>query len=259
MGTVRAYTFHGEARGMATHDGHDGHGRHDGHDGRPDADRSAGFMAARAAEGQAGLRAEEQDGVAWARLTRLVAPPTPWGPPSSSGFRGLDHLLPAGGICRGSLVEWIGGPASGAAALVFAVACRLVAARRAEQAGRNCGVARRGGAGANGGTIVVVDRRGRFHPPAVLPWVEAAQGAAPSVAPRTSHDAPPGSLVVVRPAHDEDEIWAIDQALRCPGVTAVVAWPERATTTALRPNGTPRDSARAAARSSSPAASGRRP
>jgi len=165
-----------------------------------------------------------------ARLSRLTAPlegPATTGTAVSSGFRALDRLLPAGGICRGSLVEWIGGPASGATALAFAVACRLVAARRAEAGGR-------GGPPARGGTIIVVDRRGRFHPPAVLPWVEASQGGPSTPLPSPAHDTPPGALVVVRPARDEDEIWAIDQALRCPGVTAVVAWPQHATSTVLR-------------------------
>jgi len=165
-----------------------------------------------------------------ARLSRLTASPeasAATGTPVSSGFRALDRLLPAGGICRGSLVEWIGGPASGATALAFAVACRLVAARRAEAGGR-------GGPPARGGTIIVVDRRGRFHPPAVLPWVEASQGGPSTPLPSPAHDTPPGALVVVRPARDEDEIWAIDQALRCPGVTAVVAWPQHATSTVLR-------------------------
>ena len=177
-----------------------------------------------------GIAAEEE----LARLSRLMAAPSPWGAPSTSGFRGIDRLLPAGGICRGSLVEWIGGPASGAAALAFAVACRLVAARHAEAGGRLPANGRRGGQRAAGGTIVVVDRRGRFHPPAVFPWIEMAQGGSVSSSPRATRDGPCGALVVVRPARDEDEIWAIDQALRCPGVTAVVAWPERATSTALR-------------------------
>jgi hypothetical protein len=30
---------------------------------------------------------------------------------AASGFHGIDRLLPGGGIVRGSLVEWIGGPA----------------------------------------------------------------------------------------------------------------------------------------------------
>jgi protein ImuA len=134
-----------------------------------------------------------------------------------SGFAGVDALLPASGLRRGSLVEWLtpntdaaadrGGPSdrgpsgspagdlqsgAGAATLACAVACRL--------------------AGASGGpaTIVVVDRTEWFHPPAVLPWLTAGQ-----------------QLVVARPAHDDDEIWAIDQALRCSGVAAVVAWPRQ--------------------------------
>lgn len=128
-----------------------------------------------------------------------------------SGFAGVDALLPAGGLRRGSLVEWLvepaGGPAlgphtaasdstvdlaggAGAATLAFAVASRLAATAAGRQ------------------TIVVVDRTEWFHPPAVLPWLTAGQ-----------------QLVVARPGRDDDEIWAIDQALRCSGVAAVVAWP----------------------------------
>jgi hypothetical protein len=119
-----------------------------------------------------------------------------------SGFRPLDALLPAGGMRRGSLVEWITGNAdatgSGAVTLAFAVACQLAA-----PAGRHDDQRSRG-------TIVVVDRAGWFHPPAVLPWLEGRQ------------------LVVARPSRDEDEIWAIDQSLRCCSVAAVLAWPRAA-------------------------------
>lgn len=115
----------------------------------------------------------------------------------TSGFRPLDALLPAGGVRRGSLIEWLAGGAgaagAGAMSLAGAVACRL--ARTGDEPG----------------TIVVVDRTGWFHPPAVLPWL----GCGAEVA----------RLVVARPAHDDDEIWAIDQALRCAGVAAVLAWP----------------------------------
>lgn len=113
----------------------------------------------------------------------------------SSGFRPLDSLLPAGGIRRGSLIEWLAGGAlaGGAATLAAAVACRLARATQRSQ------------------TILVVDRSGWFHPPAVLPWL-GREGSGPQ-------------LVVARPARDEDEIWAIDQALRCAGVAAVLAWP----------------------------------
>lgn len=119
----------------------------------------------------------------------------------SSGLRGVDSLLPFGGVRRGSLIELLTGggegaaspaEAAGAAALACAVACRLADGSRAARAT----------------TIVVVDRPGWFHPPAVLPWCAASS-----------------RLVVARPAHDDDEIWTIDQALACPDVAAVVAWP----------------------------------
>jgi hypothetical protein len=80
-----------------------------------------------------------------------------------SGFRGIDRLLPAGGIGSGSLIEWIGGPASGAATLAFAVAGRLRVARPEGAAG----------------PILVIDRQGRFHPPAVMPWLEGPAAGKP--------------------------------------------------------------------------------
>jgi hypothetical protein len=129
----------------------------------------------------------------------------------ATGFAPLDRLLPAGGVRRGSLVEWLAdAEASGAAALAAAVACRL--AGRAEQAAEAAA------------TIIVVDRTGRFHPPAMLSWLERA-GAGGRLAPR---------LVVARPAHEADELWAIDQALRCRGVAAVLAWPRSIHSTAMR-------------------------
>ena len=113
----------------------------------------------------------------------------------SSGLRRLDPLLPGGGVRRGSLIEWLAdGEGSGATTLAGLVACRLTAASSAR-------------------TIVVVDRRGWFHPPALMPWL--ARQPAPG------HHGP--RLIVARPAGDDDEIWAIDQALRCSGVAAVVA------------------------------------
>jgi len=129
-------------------------------------------------------------------------------PVLSSGFRALDRLLPAGGVRRGSLLEWLPATeASGAGALACAVACRMAAAPAR-------------------GVIIVVDRRGLFHPPAVLPWLEEACGG--------RGEALAGRLVVARPNRDDDELWTIDQTLRCPGVAAVLAWPQRVHPTALR-------------------------
>jgi hypothetical protein len=128
-------------------------------------------------------------------------------PVVTSGFRSLDHLLPRGGVARGSLVEWLGDDdVSGATTLAAAVAVSLA------------------GGVAAGGTILIVDRGGRFHPPAVMPWLAAA-GAGGASRPQ---------CVVARPARDDDEVWTIDQALRCPGVTAVLAWPRQVHPTAMR-------------------------
>jgi len=133
----------------------------------------------------------------------------------ATGFSAIDSLLPAGGVQRGGFIEWLAGgdaasaDAGGAIAIACAVACRL--ATSAPQAS----------------TIVVVDRRQRFYPPAVLPWLDT-QADVVAVGGRRPQ------LVVARPSRDDDEIWAIDQALRCPGVAAVLAWPGRVHSTAMR-------------------------
>ena len=163
--------------------------------------------------GQFGSQRASQFGPSWTCLEPADAEASAPRAIFPSGFRGIDRLLPAGGIGSGSLIEWIGGPASGAATLAFAVAGRLRAARPEGAAG----------------PILVIDRPGRFHPPAVMPWLEGAPAGKPKAG-----GAAVGAIVVVRPSRDEDEIWAIDQALRCPGVTAVLAWPQRVSTTALR-------------------------
>lgn len=123
------------------------------------------------------------------KLARLEQAQRPaWGT-ASSGCAALDRLLPPGGLRRGSLVEWLA-PASGSGAATLAM--------RAAQS-----------ACADGGALVVVDRRGDFFPPAAL-----ARGVDPA------------QMIVVRPRSAPDELWAIDQALRCPAVAAV--WAEAA-------------------------------
>lgn len=142
----------------------------------------------------------------------------------ATGFSSLDRLLPAGGVRRGSLVEWLaggadclaGGVGSGAISLACAVACRLADPRWADQSRAS-----------QASTIVVVDRGQRFYPPAVIPWLDAMADA-------TGKGGGRPHLVVARPSRDDDELWTIDQALRCPGVAAVLAWPKRVHATAMR-------------------------
>jgi hypothetical protein len=142
----------------------------------------------------------------------------------ATGFSSLDRLLPAGGVRRGSLIEWLaggaerlaGGDGGGAISLACAVACRLADPRRTDQSRAS-----------QTSTIVVVDRGQRFYPPAVIPWLDA-------LADPTVKGGVRPHLVVARPSRDDDELWTIDQALRCPGVAAVLAWPRRVHATAMR-------------------------
>jgi protein ImuA len=115
----------------------------------------------------------------------------------STGCPALDERLPYGGLRRGSLVEWLSDePGSGAG--VFA----LSAAREAQR---------------DGGAVLVVDRSRTFYPPAAA-----------------ARRLDLASLVVVHPANERDEQWALDQALRCEHVAAVLAWPRRLDDRAFR-------------------------
>jgi protein ImuA len=109
----------------------------------------------------------------------------------SSGCAGLDELLPGKGFWPGQLVEWLAdGQGSGAGTLA------LLVARQACEA--------------TGGALVVADRTGCFYPPAAMAWgIDGRR------------------LIVVRPTCQKDELWALDQCLRCRGVAAVWAPVER--------------------------------
>jgi len=112
--------------------------------------------------------------------------------PISTGCGGLDRLLPEGGFCRGTLVEWlVAGEGSGAQTLA------LIAARQACRDGR---------------VLVVLDdvQKFCFYPPAALRLGIASE-----------------RLIVVRAAKTADTLWAFDQALRCPAVGAALVWLRR--------------------------------
>jgi hypothetical protein len=115
----------------------------------------------------------------------------------STGSPALDRLLPARGFRRGALVEWLSSDtADGAATLA------LLSAR---------------GALADGGALVVIDRRRRFYPPAAARLgIELAK------------------MIVVRPTGQADHAWALDQALRSRGVAAVLCSLEKPDNHTLR-------------------------
>jgi hypothetical protein len=106
----------------------------------------------------------------------------------TTGCPGLDRLLPAAGLRRGTLVEWLApGAGSGAATLA------LIAAREACR---------------QGGVLAVLDAERWFYPPAAA-----------------ALDVDLERLLIVRPPRRCDDAWALDQLLRSRALGAVLAWP----------------------------------
>ncbi len=136
------------------------------------------------------------------RLDRLESPEE--AERCSSGCPALDRLLPQGGFRRGSLVEWCAAAhGSGAGTLA------LLAAREACRSGGALVVLASHGSPSHGSPAApqqpgCSDARREFYPPAAVVW-----GLEPS------------QLLIVRPREKADELWAWDQALRCPAVAAV--------------------------------------
>jgi hypothetical protein len=105
--------------------------------------------------------------------------------PFSSGCPPLDRLLPGAGFPRGALIEWLSNSAGGGGEMLAMLAAREAVSQ--------------------GGVLVVMDRQRQFYPPAA-----AALGIDLE---RT---------IVIRARRAQEEMWALDQALRCRGVAA--AW-----------------------------------
>ena len=115
-------------------------------------------------------------------------------PALSSGCPALDRALPEKGFRPGTLVEWLfHGEGNGTATLAFRAAAEAFRAAQTRRAG----------------VVVVLDRTGEFYPLAAV-----------------AHGIEPARLIVVHPGNKADHTWALDQALRCPAVAAVIAWPE---------------------------------
>ena len=102
------------------------------------------------------------------------------------GCPALDRLLPQGGYPRGSLVQWITVGGQGASYLSLRVAAEACR---------------------DGGALVVVDPQREFYPPAA-----AAMGIALE------------QVIVLQTTDWQDQLWATEQALRCPSVAAVWGW-----------------------------------
>lgn len=114
-----------------------------------------------------------------------------------SGCGALDRLLPGRGFRQGTLVEWLAPEGAGGAGTLAVYAAR--------QACRE------------GGALVVLDRAREFYPPAA-----ARMGIQLE------------KMIVVQTPTEADNTWALDQALRCSAVAAVLAWPEKLDTRTFR-------------------------
>lgn len=115
----------------------------------------------------------------------------------SSGFAGLDRLLPRQGFAGGSLVEWLGsGDGSGGMTLALAVGGRIIRDR---------------------GVLVLVGDAQTFFPPAA-----AGLGV------------PLERMVVVRTGPGQRMLWGIEQALRCEGIAVTLGRLDRAPGPVLR-------------------------
>jgi protein ImuA len=129
-------------------------------------------------------------------LAQAEAAHRPAAEPFSSGSPAWDRILPGQAFHRGTLVEFLTTRGCGAATLA------LVAAREACR---------------QGGSLVVIDRSRTIYPPAAANLgIEMSR------------------LIFVRPRNQADQLWAMNQSLRCPGVSAVLCWPERLDDRAFR-------------------------
>jgi len=117
----------------------------------------------------------------------------------SSGSAALDRLLPDRGFRRGTIVDWLGQKGSGAAALA------IVAAREACR---------------EGAALLVIDAASDYAGSGY-----AGSGFYPPAAASLGIDL--ARTVFVRPRNQADHRWAMNQALRCSGAGAVLAWPQR--------------------------------
>lgn len=131
----------------------------------------------------------------------------------SSGFRGLDKLLPEHGIPSGSVVEWV----SEVVGLRAATIALYSAAEFLKLPG----------------ALAVVDPLHSFHPQAL-----AAPGISLSrlllVRPGTAFTGDCSSEAALSHSERADALWTLEQLARCAGVRVVLAWADRLSATAQR-------------------------
>ena len=117
-------------------------------------------------------------------------------PVVSTGIPSLDLLLPHQGLLRGTLTEWVSASIGGGA-----MTLAMMAARK----------------GRESRPVIIVDPQHQFYPPAAKLL-----------------NLPLPSLTIIRPHNRRDTLWALEQALRCRAVGAVLATPDYVTSHEFR-------------------------
>lgn len=108
----------------------------------------------------------------------------------STGVAGLDHWLPVGGLKHNAITEWVSEyRGSGATTLAYLAA-----------------VSRLNASGGSVGPLVVVSEGESFYPPSAIAF-----------------GIPAHRILWVRTRGRKERIWAVDQALRCKSIAAVLA------------------------------------
>lgn len=103
-----------------------------------------------------------------------------------TGIDAFDALLPAGGLTGGTMIEWLSPQGGGGSTLATILAARMLQSHSA---------------------LVVIDSQNEFYPPACR-----------------NLGIPLQQIVVIRPNHIGEALWAFEQSLRCAGVTITMAW-----------------------------------
>lgn len=126
----------------------------------------------------------------------------------STGCEAIDRWFPGSGLPTDAISEWVAdNEACGASALSLAVVAARMRQANQNQANPNNGDTKSTSKSPQGGgQLVVVAGDNHFYPPAAI-----------------SVGINPSQMIWVRPTTTADTVWAIDQALRCTGVTVVWA------------------------------------
>lgn len=115
---------------------------------------------------------------------------------SVTGIAALDAMLPEGGLSGGTLIEWLSPQGGGGSTLGFILAAKLLKPSS---------------------VMVVVDSQDKFYPPRVVDLGISLE-----------------QVVIIRPSHGAEALWAFEQSLRCSGVSLTMAWIDHITDQVFR-------------------------